>query len=41
MHRIAEDGHLCNRLVANGRLQRTRFNWQLATDVVYKALSNC
>ncbi len=41
MHRISEDDHLCNRLVSNGRLQRAKFNWELATDVVYKALLNC
>ncbi|MBI1224477.1 MAG: glycosyltransferase [Bacteroidetes bacterium] len=38
MRRISEDEHLCNELVANGRVQRSHFNWQRATDVVYKAL---
>lgn len=41
MRRIHEDEHLCNKLVANGRLQRTRFNWQEAADVVYEELLNC
>lgn len=41
MRRITDDEHLCNKLVANGRLQRTKFNWQRATDVVYDALLNC
>ncbi len=41
MRRISEDDHLCNKLVANGRLQRTKFNWQKATDVVYEGLLNC
>lgn len=41
MRRISEDEHLCNELVANGCLQRSRFNWQQATDVVYEALLNC
>jgi glycosyltransferase involved in cell wall biosynthesis len=41
MRRISEDKHLCNELVANGRVQRSRFNWQQATDVVYEALLNC
>jgi glycosyltransferase involved in cell wall biosynthesis len=38
MRRIAEDEHLRNKLVANGRLQRMKFNWQRATDVVYEML---
>ncbi len=41
MHRICEDDHLCNKLVANGRSQRTKFNWQQAADVVYEGLLNC
>lgn len=41
MRRTSEDEHLCNKLVANGRAQRTKFNWQRATDVVYEALLNC
>ncbi len=41
MRRISEDEHLCNKLVANGRVQRTKFNWQRATDVVYEGLLNC
>ncbi len=41
MRRIHEDEHLCNKLLANGRLQRTRFNWQKAADVVYDGLTNC
>jgi len=41
MRRISEDGHLCSELVANGRLQRTKFNWQKAADVVYEALTDC
>jgi glycosyltransferase involved in cell wall biosynthesis len=38
MRRISEDEHLCNKLVAKGRVQRVKFNWQRATDVVYEAL---
>lgn len=41
MRRISEDEHLCNKLVAIGRAQRTKFNWQRATDVVYEGLLNC
>lgn len=41
MRRIHEDEHLCNKLVANGRLQRTKFNWQKAADVVYEGLVSC
>jgi glycosyltransferase involved in cell wall biosynthesis len=41
MRRISEDEHLCNKLVANARLQRTKFNWQRATDVVYQKLLDC
>ncbi|MCF8246402.1 MAG: glycosyltransferase family 4 protein [Saprospiraceae bacterium] len=40
MRRISEDEHLCNKLVASGRVQRTKFNWQRATDVVYEGLLN-
>ena len=38
MRRIAEDEHLRNKLVANGRLQRMKFNWQRVADVVYEML---
>ncbi len=41
MRRMVDDEHLRNKLVANGRLQRTKFNWQRATDVVYNELMNC
>ena len=38
MHQIYKDKDLRNSLIEKGRLQKEKFNWQIATDVVYKAL---
>ncbi len=41
MRRIAQDEPLRNRLVANGRSQRTKFTWQRATEIVYNEMLDC
>ncbi len=38
MLKIYKDNDLRNSLIEKGRLQKEKFNWQIATDVVYKAL---
>lgn len=38
MRRISADDELCQRLVAKGRLQRTKYSWEQATEVVYATL---
>lgn len=38
MRQLWQDGHLCQELIANGRLQRQRFSWQKAADIVYESL---
>ena len=38
MLQIYKDKDLINSLIEKGRLQKGKFNWQIATDVVYKAL---
>lgn len=41
IHRIVADDHLIEKLLGYGRIQRSCFNWQHATDVVYKTLQDC
>ncbi len=38
MKQIYKDKDLRNSMIEKGRLQKEKFNWQIATDVVYKAL---
>lgn len=38
MRRVSSDDKLCQILIDNGRSQRTKFDWQRATGVVYAAL---
>ena len=38
MQQIWQDPHLCAKLVAAGKLQRKKFTWQRAADVVYENL---
>ena len=38
LENICEDENLRKKLIENGRHQRVKFNWQIATDVVYKAI---
>ena len=38
MRQIFEDEHLSNRLIEEGRIQRKKFTWQKAADVVYGSI---
>lgn len=38
MHQIVEDEHLSRELIKEARIQRQKFTWQKAADVVYKAI---
>ncbi len=40
LEQIYKDENMSKQLIENGKEQRKKFNWQIATDVVYKALKD-